>query len=587
MSGYALSSAEGIVTIEFLQCFRPEIGESVQPRPYDPMPHYAPSAGGVAVGWESAVRALPADSRVLAIDGVPTVDWKSTIDELRMALPESAIFVDVRTGYADWDVVVARTGSAELADDPDFARLATGGLTELFGTIPAVRPGTSITVVFGPGAALVGHDVLWYVDLPKRFAEAAVTAGSGCNLGARPDEDVPATTQRLFYIDWPMLDRHRDSLLAGIHRWFDGQSGPIRSVSGDTLRETAGWLAMRPFRTRPTFNTTPWGGHWAQRQLGMNTEAPNTALGYELIAPESGVLIGDEPDRCVEIPFSAVVALQPDNVLGRAVHDKFGNSFPVRFDYLDTIGGASLSVHCHPRSDYMREMFGWPYTQHETYYVMETTGDRSIYLGLRAEADIEEFAARAHAADHDGIPFDIEEYVQTFPADKHQLFLIPAGTPHGSGEGNVVLEVSATPYLYSLRFYDWLRRAADGTQRPVHVRHAFANLDRDRCGSVVARDLVQRPRSVRSVGSCSEEIIGELPEMFFQVRRVVLDGPDPLSDDATDGFHVLTVVEGGGAMVNGHVLSYAETIVVPAATGRYELTRIGAERVRLVKALVP
>ena len=70
------------------------------------------------------------------------------------------------------------------------------------------------------------------------------------------------------------------------------------------------------------------------------------------------------------------------------------------------------------------------------------------------------------------VPFDITDFVQTFPATPHQLFLIPAGTPHGSGEGNVVLEVSATPYLYSLRFYDWLRRDGNG-QRPVHVEHAF------------------------------------------------------------------------------------------------------------------
>ena len=106
-------------------------------------------------------------------------------------------------------------------------------------------------------------------------------------------------------------------------------------------------------------------------------------------------------------------------------------------------------------------------------------------------------------------------------------------------------------------------------------------------GADIARDLIQRPRVLRSVGPCSEEIIGELPEMFFQVRRLVLGGPDPLPDDATDGFHVLTVVEGGGAVVNGHVLSYAEAMVVPAATGKYTLTRIGDERVRLVKALVP
>ncbi len=563
----------------------------MQPRPYDPEPRYSVPAVTVLYGWKEAVATLPAGPLILAVDGPPSLDWKSTLDQLRAALPQCTASVDVRDHYVEWETFTARTASAELADDPDFAQLATAGLRELFDAIPTVRPPSDgVAVVFGPGAALLNHDVLWYADLPKRFAEDAVTAGSGCNLGAR--DGMVATTQRLFYIDWPMLDRHRDGLLDRIDRWVDCRPDRVTSIDGAMLRVAAGTLAHRPFRTRPTFNTTPWGGHWGQRKLGMNSDAPNTALGYELIAPESGVLIGPRPECDVEIPFALIVALYPDQVLGSGVRLMFGGSFPVRFDYLDTIGGDSLSVHCHPQSDYMRRVFGWPYTQHETYYVMETTGDRSIYLGLRADADIDTFSAQAYAADRDGVPFAIEDHVQTFPADRHQLFLIPAGTPHGSGEGNVVLEVSATPYLYSLRFYDWLRRGLDGTQRPVHIGHAFANLNVERRGAEIARDLIQQPRLLRKGPTWCEELLGALPEMFFQVRRLVLDGADHIEENTAGGFHVLTVVEGGGVLIRSdrgdeHVLSYAETMVVPAAVGVYRLSRIGSERVRLIKALVP
>jgi mannose-6-phosphate isomerase class I len=292
----------------------------------------------------------------------------------------------------------------------------------------------------------------------------------------------------------------------------------------------------------------------------------------------------------VEIPFQLIVAQCPQEVLGEAVHDTFGTSFPIRFDYLDTVDGGSLSVHCHPQADYMRRVFGWPYTQHETYYVMVGSKGSRVFLGLRDGVDVDGFHDSAHAASEHGEPFDIDRFVQSFAATPHQLFMIPAGTPHGSSEGNVVLEVSATPYLYSLRFYDWLRRDSRGAQRPVHVDHAFANLNTDRTGHAVREELVQPPRRVRSGGDWREELLGTLPEMFFDVRRIDIVGDDPAPDDTAGRFHVLNVVQGEGVEIEAagsvHPLAYAETLVMPASVGPYSIRRVGAGAARVVKALV-
>jgi mannose-6-phosphate isomerase class I len=559
---------------------------------YDASPRYLPVGGRVDTGWDGPVAALPPGPLILAVDGPGLLDWHRLLDDLTARLRTSYAevrVVDTHERFAAWETVVARTTSAELPDDPDFVRLAAGSLADLLDTTDAPEPpADGVLVVHGPGAALLPHDVLWYVDRPKRYAEAAITAGTGRNLGQRSG---PGTTRRLFYVDWPLLDRHRDGLLAAVDRWIDVQD-PTRpaSLDGDVLRRTAADLAGRPFRTRPFFNSTSWGGHWAQRELGVNPDAPSTALGYELIAPESGVLVGESADAQVEIPFAAVVALHPEDVLGTDVHRSFGTSFPVRFDYLDTVGGGSLSVHCHPQPEYMARVFGWPYTQHETYYVMETSGGRSIYLGLHEDVDVATFNAEAHAAAQDHVPFEITDHVQEHPATAHQLYLVPAGTPHGSGEGNVVLEISATPYLYSLRFYDWLRRDTAGRQRPVHVEHAFRNLDTTRQGKAVQEQLIQDPRPLRAGEGWGDELIGALPEMFFEVRRLVLDADAQAPQETAGSFHVWTVVEGAGATFRAgahtHRLAYAETLVVPAAVGSYAVAGAGGQ-VRLVQALVP
>ncbi|WP_279580564.1 hypothetical protein [Fodinicola feengrottensis] len=386
---------------------------------YDPQPHYPPATGSVRLGWAAAAATLPATTRVLAIDGPAVLDWdraaKAVATELSARGPVDV--VDLREAGLPWDEVERRTQSAALADDPHFEMLADGTLADLLDDQKEPGPAAGLRVLIGPGAAAVGNpDVLWWADLPKRHAEAAVVAGTGRNLFA-PANHRP-TTRRLFYVDWPLLDRHRDTYVNRVDLWLDTRDAENPAwLDGHALRATCAALARRPHRTRPTFNTTPWGGQWGKRELGHNPQAHNSALGYELIAPESGgVLVGTSPEVAVEVPFQLLATLAPVDLLGTHVYDRFGTSFPIRFDYLDTVDGGNLSVHCHPQSRYMREVFGWPYTQHETYYVMVGSEQNTIFLGLREETSIAEFHQSAHRADHDGVEFEIERFVQTFPA---------------------------------------------------------------------------------------------------------------------------------------------------------------------------
>ncbi|OEU91826.1 ROK family transcriptional regulator [Streptomyces abyssalis] len=557
-------------------------------------PRYAPAPQArLVTGWQAVSAELPQEPAVVAVDGPPATDWDTLRSRLAKDLSSSGTAVevlDVRDHYAPAEVVVRRTVRPEDAGDPYYCKLADNSVEHLFGTVPEpAPPREGLLLICGPGAAVLAHDVLWYADVPKRHAEAAVAAGTGSNLGL---PGLRGELRRLFYVDWPMLDRHRDALAPRVDAWLDVQEPqhPVL-IDGDGLRATLAALARRPVRTRPYFNSTPWGGHWAQHRLGFNPDARNTALGYELIAPESGVLIGEGPGAQAEVPFQLLCVLHPLEMLGSGVHARYGTSFPIRFDYLDTVGGGNLSLHCHPRERYMRERFGWHYTQHETYYMTVGGPGTRVFLGLREDADVALFRKEVEEAVSEGTPMRPEDHVLTFPAEQGRLFMIPAGTPHASGAGNLVLEISATPYLYSLRFYDWLRPDADGNPRPLPYEHGLANLDTWRRGEDVARDLVPRPRTLRTGDGWREEVVGALEEMFYEVRRLVLDGTAAAEDDTDGRFHVLNVVEGQGVTVetaNGHrhPLAHAETLTVPAAVGPYRLRPAGGGPAKVVKALV-
>ncbi len=49
--------------------------------------------------------------------------------------------------------------------------------------------------------------------------------------------------------------------------------------------------------------------------------------------------------------------------------------------------------------------------------------------------------------------FDAEKYVGNYPVKKHDHLLIPAGTIHCSGTNGMVLEISATPYIFTFKLW--------------------------------------------------------------------------------------------------------------------------------------
>ncbi|MFD7697122.1 class I mannose-6-phosphate isomerase [Streptomyces sp. NPDC059805] len=565
-------------------------------RSYDPRPSYPPVDGKVLAGWAAPAAELPQGPVVLAVDGPAALDWQALTDGLTRALrsaDRAVDLVDVRAHYAP-NAGARMAAQPVPADDPFFTPLSQADVSNLFDSFPQPeRPSQDgVVMVYGPGASLCEPDVLWYADLPKRYAEAAVSNGDptvGVNLG-QPGE--PGDLVRLFYTDWPVLDRHRDAIAHRVDRWIDTQdTHSPASLAGAALRSTLAHLARGPVRTRPYFNSTPWGGQWAAGELGFTPQAGNTALGYELIAPEAGVLVGEKGGAQVEIPFQLLCAEHPEAMLGDDVHRRFGTSFPIRFDYLDTMGGGNLSLHLHPREQYMRDVFGWPYTQHETYYVTASEDGAEVLLGLTEDADVDTMRRQVEDAIGQGTAMPVRDHVQSHPATVGQLFMIPAGTPHASGAGNLVLEVSATPYLYSLRFYDWLRKDSSGASRPLPYEHGFANLDTARRGEDVRKDLIQHPRTLRSGEGWHEEVIGELPEMFYAVHRLVLTRNASAPDDTAGRFHILNVAAGEGAVIETHdgrthSLAFAETITIPAAVGPYRLRAVGGDEVRIVKALV-
>jgi hypothetical protein len=105
----------------------------------------------------------------------------------------------------------------------------------------------------------------------------------------------------------------------------------------------------------------------------------------------------------------------------------------------------------------------------------------------------------------------------------------------------------------------------------------------------VRRELVPEPRRLRGGKGWAELGLASLEDLFYGVNR--LDFEDSVADDTQERFHVLNLVAGEGVELetesgSRHPLAYAETIVVPAAVGRYEIRRTRGGPCKVVKAFV-
>jgi mannose-6-phosphate isomerase class I len=193
--------------------------------------------------------------------------------------------------------------------------------------------------------------------------------------------------------------------------------------------------------------------------------------------------------------------------------------------------------------------------------------------------------------------FDAEKFTGTFPAKKHDHFLIPAGTLHCSGANSMVLEISATPYIFTFKLWDWARLGLDGKPRPVNLERGAQVVNWSRDESYARKHLVNNFRPVASGPGWREERTGLHPAEFIETRRHWFTGPVTHDTGGAElgGVHVLNLVQGEEALVESptgafapFLVHYAETFIVPAAVGAYTIrpTRPDAGELATMKAFV-
>ncbi len=451
-------------------------------------------------------------------------------------------------------------------------------LEELKKEISEIKSGNIL--IYGVGAGIIPHDTLVYFDMARWEIQMRYRKGLD-NWGAENfKEDILRKYKRAFFIEWRVLDNHKKRLFDKIDFLVDTnlQNNP-KMITGENLLKGFEQSVKTPFRVVPFFDPGIWGGQWMKEVCDLDKTQKNFAWCFDCV-PEENSLNLKFGDIVVEIPSINLVFYKAKELLGDKTHARFGAEFPIRFDFLDTMDGGHLSLQVHPLTEYIQEQFGMHYTQDESYYMLDAGEDAKVYLGIKEGINPAEMIADLKLAETGAKKFDDEKFVNNFPAKKHDHFLIPAGTVHCSGKNSMVLEISATPYIFTFKLWDWGRVGLDGVPRPVHIAHGEKNIQFDRTTQWVKDNLINRIEILHEEEGLREERTGLHEREFIETRRYWLN--KKINFDTCDNVNVLNLVEGEEILVESptnsfepYVVHYAETFIVPATVGKYTIKPYG------------
>ncbi|MEE1004998.1 MAG: class I mannose-6-phosphate isomerase [Bacteroidaceae bacterium] len=549
--------------------------------------------GSMTLGWDNIISTLSqawADEPIWAIDLYP-----GTYEEDFMAAfaKTGRKIIDTRTLMRPEEEIRQLT-ERFMTDDVLFGYMSNIRLEEYFpNTKPEIK---EPSIVIGTAAAwLAPNAPVCYADMARweiqqRFRRHEVKA-----LGIDNHQDSPSVQyKRGYFNDWNIIDHYKDNLMQSsrIQFWIDSnQRTQPKMITDAQMRQGLQRTAHSPFRVVPFFDPAPWGGQWMKEVCDLPREEQNYGWCFDCV-PEENSLYLEADGTLFELPSQDVVLSHTRELLGQQVWHRFGKSFPIRFDFLDTMQGGNLSLQVHPTNEFAQREFGLPYTQDESYYLLDAAPDAVVYLGLKEGIDKVQMIEDLRAAQRGDIIFDAEKYVNKLPAKKHDHYLIPAGTIHCSGHNSMVLEISSTPSIFTFKLWDWARLGLDGKPRPINVERGKHVIQWERTTPFVKTEIANHFEVLHEEEGIKEERTGLHPNEFIETRRHTFSRP--VEHNTNGGVNVLNLVDGTAAIIESpegkfkpFEVHYAETFIIPACIGRYTITPLQGECMTLKASIRP
>lgn len=261
-----------------------------------------------------------------------------------------------------------------------------------------------------------------------------------------------------------------------------------------------------------------------------------------------------------ENELTEIIELYMGELVGDRIYENFGLGFPLLFKFIDAAEDLSVQVHPNDELAFAR------YQQQgktEIWSVIDADPGAGLYVGFKKKTTREELLQSV-------LEGRVDQLLQFYPAQKGDVFFIPAGTVHAIGKGVLLAEIQQSSDI-TYRIFDWNRLDEEGNLRELHIAEFMDAIDFD-------SDQVYKIEYEERFNTTTKVFRSE----FFNINLLSFDQPIQKSFINIDSFVVYMCTEGEVHFFTEkhHERIYAgESILIPASLNDLDIVPNGKSKV--------
>lgn len=302
-------------------------------------------------------------------------------------------------------------------------------------------------------------------------------------------------------------------------------------------------MKIYPLQFEPILKERIWGGEKLNTILNKPIASKITGESWELSTVEGDVSVISNGELKGQ-SLTSIINEAPDEIVGTAVHNRFGKQFPLLFKYLDA--REDLSIQVHPNDELAQKRHN-SFGKTEMWYIMQADPESRIIVGFKEKSNAEEYLENLKNKSLDTI-------LDSVTVKEGDVFFLETGTVHAIGAGLVVAEIQQTSDI-TYRIYDFDRKDAQGNTRELHVDMALDAINYDKVNTY--KDYDRNINKSNTIVDCP----------YFTTNYVPLEGQVEIKKSG-DTFTVYMCVNGSFELTYDdvvYVYKKGDTVLIPAA----------------------